>query len=301
MKKKMPNPIILGFVGGIIAIIGTIIMYWSKMQYDLDSKEKNKIRDVKIKSIDSTTQKIDTVSTENLGLTKQIDTTVNDSKSIGLQTSDDVQILKQRLNEQNKQLNSSQATIDKLRSENITLHEKVAYISNNIYNNVTGGDSYLSAILFNNSDGSYRLSAFIEGKDYNSEGKFPLRNTSLNLFIDGNLFDAAENKDYKTNEELRLTTNRNPMGLYYLPNDKNYISYGLKIFATNSKYVQLITFKKYKDNKWYMHIIQYNDQYGKSIRCNKYWDNYPEDLKEMYKQADLDGKKIFSESVEIRF
>lgn len=270
-------------IGLLIAIFGI----FGKLYQDIKSGDKqNNILENTILSLEKSVETIKTV-TNNLELTQNIDTTTL------------------KLKEQNTLLNdkilNNQHTIDKLRAENITLHERVAHISNNIYNTINGGDSYLSSIIFPNGDGTYRLSAFIEDKEYQSKGIYPLKNVSFNIFIDGQLADGVENKDYNINEEIRLTSVRNPQGIYSLPQNKNFISFGLKIFATNNKYVQLITFKKFTDNKWYMHILQFNDQWGKIVRSDKYWDNYPEELKKMYPEADVNAKKALSESVEVRF
>lgn len=270
-------------IGLLIAIFGI----FGKLYQDIKSGDKqNNILDNTILNLEKSVETIKTV-TNNLELTQNIDTTTL------------------KLKEQNTLLNdkilNNQHTIDKLRTENITLHEKIAHISNNIYNTINGGDSYLSSIIFPNEDGTYRLCAFIEDKDYNSRALYPLKNVSFNIFINGQLADGAENKDYNINEEIRLTSARNPQGIYNLPQNQNFISFGLKIFATNNKYVQLITFKKFTDDKWYMHILQFNDQWGKNVRSDKYWDNYPEDLKKMYPEADVNARKALSESGQVRF
>lgn len=219
--------------------------------------------------------------------------------------SDEIISLNTKLNEKSDkvsfEIQQQAQLIDKLRNENTKLNQILQHRTVEIYNQLTGGESYLSIKFLSDDKIIYRLVAFIQDKEFDSIGINALKNVSFNIFIDGKFADGAENKDYKTNEEIRLTTTRNSTGIYVLPSDKDYISFGFRFFTINKKYAQLITFKKFTDKKWYMHIKQYEDIYGHLLRSEKYWDDYPESLKKMFIQADIDVKKTFEISGEVRF
>lgn len=260
------------------------------------SKKQQDILDTTIVTLDKTRQALET-ATNNFALSQKIDTTTSYTNELSKLAILNISLLKI----QNDKIVELNKEIDKNLSLVQVINETQTKKLEDIKGNVTGGESYLSAIFLNNGDGSYRLIAFIQDNEYESQGIYPLSNLSLNIYVDGHLEDASESKNYNTNEEIRLTTNRNLAGIYRLPTNKDYISFGIKIFSNNKKYVQLITFKKFTDNIWYMHIKQFHDQWGHAIRSDKYWDNYPEKLKHMFPQADIDAKNTFSESGEVRF
>lgn len=278
----MPHPIFIMFIGGLIAVVGAFIGYWGKLQFDLDSRKKNEVRDLKMNNIDVTTQKIDTTSSENLGLTKQIDTTVTDSKAINIETSDNVQILKQKLIEQNEQLNTSQTTIDKLRTENLTLHDRVAHISNNIYNTMYGGDSYLSVDILDYSGGANELTimGIVEGDSPHKPGKYPINSAEISISLDNNVIYAESKKGITTEVVFNLTK-------YHPPANKNFLVFSIQILASNKNYMQYIFMKKHTDGRWFFYKIGFDDLYKVLLRQQELQSGYPDDLKEKYPSIKL--------------
>ncbi|MBO0934792.1 hypothetical protein [Fibrella aquatilis] len=144
-------PILIIALGGILGLIGTGIAIYGTYKHNFKSSERN--------------QKIDNNVTKNLGLTEVIDTTLNDTRVISLDTKSSVKELKTQNTELIKKINDQKETIDNLRRENTDLYTKLSNESLKIYNNINGGNSFCRASWDMRNYGEAVISILINGED----------------------------------------------------------------------------------------------------------------------------------------
>ena len=136
---KSFKPMYFNVIAGIVILIGTFFGLFGKQLQDKNSSEKS---DKILSTSEATVQKISELKSQNSELTKKSDE------------------LKEKAEKQSE-------TIDKLREENINLYSKLANINNEIFSNLTGGNSFcrMSIGSINETTNVGNLVFFIEGKN----------------------------------------------------------------------------------------------------------------------------------------
>ena len=261
----------------IAAIVGIFISgfgFVGKLFQDIaGGKKQENILNNTIKSIESTTQALEK-ATDNFKLSELIDSNTRKSIELSTLTNQNIGLIKKqnlKIEEYNREIDrniSLVKEINHLQSENIEETKR----------NITGGNSYLSLFMFPEGN-VLRLVGVIGDELENSVGKYPIENLSLNVWRNGVLVAAFDQKNYNVNQE-------HPFDSYDLPANENYVAYSFRIFSKNKNYTQFIVFKKHTNNKWYYHLVQLHDIYGLKLRANTYESGYPKELKLMYRNAD---------------
>ena len=243
------------------------------------SKKQQDILDTTIATLNTTRQALET-ATNNFALSQKIDTITSYTNELSKLTITNISLLKT----QNDKIVELNEEIDKNLTLVKVINETQTKQLEELNGNVTGGDSYFSLFMFPQGN-QLRLSGVIGGELEGSIGKYPIDNLSLTTWRNGELISVIEPQNYNSDQDYSL-------GNYYLPINENFVTFSFRIFSKNRNYNQYIIFKKYTNNKWYYHLVQLYDIYGFKLRANTYEGSYPEELKQMYKQADMDILQI---------
>lgn len=141
------KPMTIIFIGAIVAIVGGVISAIGTLKHNRASSEKSTNT---LNTVRKTGHDVEEVVRQNQALTE---------KAEALQT----------------KVDSQYVTIDELRRENTELHDKLANQANDIYNNLTGGDSYCRMqFSFNNAND---MADFV----FMLQGKYPLKNVTARI------------------------------------------------------------------------------------------------------------------------
>lgn len=292
------KPTYLKFYGGFMTAIVGLLFYLITFVFDRAGGQKSDEILTNTETTKEIAEAIDTTSKENLGLTKQIDLNVIDNSLITTQTSDNIDILKQQINEQSQKLINSQETIDNLRTENLGLHERVAHISSNIFNTMYGGDSYLGINIFQKhtkvANPAFFILATVESKNRNDEAKYPLLGTEV-------IIKADEKIIYSTTKDFSVRTPYTLLS-YSPTTDKDFIIFSITIVASNKNYMQYTIMKRHTDGYWYERRITFDDLFGRLLRENYFRDGklYPKELLEKFPREELIEKTFLSESKDLK-
>lgn len=114
LALRTVRPMHFNVIAGLVIVIGTIFGLFGKQLQDQISSEKS---DTILKTGQSTSQKVDTLTHQN-------------------------QELKLKSVELSQKIEAQAKTIDELRKENTQLYSKLSAASNQIYTQITGGNSY---------------------------------------------------------------------------------------------------------------------------------------------------------------
>ena len=220
LSLKSIKPMYLNVVSGLIIIIGTFFGLFGKQLQDKSSSEKS---DSILKTSANTEEKVDNLKSQNEALNK--------------------------ISEELKEKIETQAsTIDKLRRENTELYGKLSIASTEIYNNLTGGDSFCRMEIRDIGPQAERGSVifFVDGE--NPLNRVQVRIVDLNT-INKNSFSLEEiNKNYF--DIGALDPGKAFMTPYIIKLDKvKGVNLNIFFSANNGFTTQLIRMK-YTNNKW---------------------------------------------------
>ena len=266
------------------SLVGLVISGFAiggKLFQDLNSgKKQERILDTTILTLNKTRQALEK-ATDNFELSQKIDTTTTNITELSVLTNQNIHLIE----EQNNKIGKYNVEIDK----NINLVKKINELQTEnleeIKRNITGGDSYFSLFMFPDGN-NLRLSGVIGGELEGSVGKYPIENLSFGVKRNGVQILGTDQKNYNINQDYTL-------GNFELPANENFVTFAFTIFSKNSNYIQFIIFKRlHSSHKWYYHLIQLYDIYGFKLRANTYEGNYPNELKNMYRQADFEILQI---------
>ncbi len=249
------KPMTLILIGALIAILGGVIGAIGTWKQNKSSSEKS----------------------------SRIETGVNKGVSIGETTKSEVLSLRkenQELIAQSIELNKKNDiqinTIDALRKENIELYTKLASSSLNIYNNLTGGDSYCYCFFL--------IPTYYKSKDTGNlifklgdNNKNPLKNIQVRLF-DLNEYDKEnppnpdelfknliDIKSIETDGAVQIPTK------FHLDKQKG-VNLNIFYSANNGFFTQLLRMR-FINNEWTSAtIVMRNEQ----TIFKKIDENYPE-------------------------
>lgn len=249
------KPMTLILIGALIAILGGFIGAFGTWKQNKSSSEKSSRIETGVNkgvSIGETTK------SEVLSLRKENQDLIN--QSIELNKKNDIQI----------------NTIDALRKENIELYTKLASSSLNIYNNLTGGDSYCYCFFL--------ISTYYKSKDTGNllfklgdNNKNPLKNVQVRLF-DLNTYDKEnppnpddlfknliDIKSIETDGAVQIPTK------FHLDKQKG-VNLNIFYSANNGFFTQLLRMR-FINNEWTSAImVMRNEQ----TIFKKIDENYPE-------------------------
>ena len=196
--------------------------------------------------------------------------------NVGMSASDKITSLNCKIDDQAK-------TIDKLRNENTVLYSKLSDKTWDIYNNMTGGDSYclISIININEKDIGYL------GFKLGENNRYPLKKVTARI-VDLNTFDKDElnmNYIFKNIIELgEIEPDRISVSDKKIQLDCNKgLNYNIFFTANNGFFTQTLKMRKV-NGKWYSATIVTRDRDEKCI-FKKIDMDYPE----------KDENKIFKE------
>lgn len=220
LSLKSIKPIYLNAISGLVIIIGTFFGLFGKQLQDKNSSEKS---DKILKTSANTEEKVDYLKLQNNELTKKADELRDKSEK--------------------------QATIiDNLRQENTDLYTKLADANKEIYNNLTGGDSYCKMEIgnINSTNDLGYLVFFVEGK--NPLNRIQARIVDLNHFNTQPVSIAEINKNVI--DIGTLDPDKALMTQVAIKLDKlNGVNLNIFFGANNGFSTQLIRMR-YIDNKW---------------------------------------------------
>lgn len=226
LSLKSIKPLYLNVITGLIIIIGTFFGLFGKQLQDKSSSDKS---DKILKTGSNTEEKVDHLRVQNADLTEKV------------------------------QLQAS--TIDKLRQENTDLYTKLADASKEIFNNLTGGDSYCKMEILNvnaSNDLGY-LAFFVEGK--NPLNRIQARIVDLNNFntqsisiseMNKNVFDIGTldpDKALITQYTIRLDKLQGVNLNIFFGANNGFSTQLIRMKYINGKWVSAHQITRLKDNK----------------------------------------------------
>lgn len=219
LSLKSIKPMYLNVISGLVIIIGTFFGVFGKQLQDKSSSDKS---DKILRTGASTEEKVDYLNVQNAELSKKAE-------------------------ELREKAEKQATTIDNLRQENTDLYTKLADANKEIYNNLTGGDSYCKMEIGNinpSNDLGY-LVFYVEGK--NPLNRIQARIVDLNNFNAQSMSMAEINKNVDVGT---LDPNKALITQYTIRLDK-VKGVNLNIFfgANNGFSTQLIRMK-YINDKW---------------------------------------------------
>jgi hypothetical protein len=157
--------------------------------------------------------------------------------------------------------------------------------SEEIYSEITGGDSYLKLeIRHDKSNPSFfKVSGIIED-ERGGLGKYNLRIVDIQIFVNKKKIFETLNpiQELGAGSVLDFKSIKLPV-----PINQNPILYSIQILSKNGKYFQYALLKKFKDGNWYGHTVYFNDLYKRLFRKEEYFPySYPEELKRVSPKMD---------------
>ncbi len=274
-------------IAGTIGIIITGFGIFGKFFQDEKSgKTQNEILNNTISNLDKSAEAIRT-ATVNLNLsnkinttTEKIDSTTSNTNELSLLADKNIKLLK----EQQKKILELNNVIDNNLSQVKVINETQAKKLEYLKGSVTGGDSYLSILIYQYREKQNLLyfHCGVEGEMAHSPGKYPLTDVSIELYHYVNrqyeLIRKIPAQTYGVNIDYDL-------GDILLNSNSNFEYYQIRIFTPKRNYWQHIFLKKDTDGFWYTHIIQDNEIYAINLRNNEFFGGYPEKLKKLYPTA----------------
>lgn len=274
-------------IAGTIGIIITGFGIFGKFFQDEKSGQKqNEILNNTINNLAKSAETIKSV-VENLSITnvirtntEKIDSTTTQSNELNKLADKNIELLR----EQQKKLLELNAVIDNNLSHIKEINEQQTKKIEYIKSNVTGGDSYLSTLIYQyrNKPNLLYFHCGVEGAKPHSPGKYPLTDVSIELYRYYNGHYELLRK--QTPQTCGINIDYDLGDIVFNP-ISNFEYYQIRIFTPKRNYWQHMFLKKHLDGIWYTHFIQDNEIYGRNIRSNEFFDGYPEALKNSYPTA----------------